>query len=342
LTAGALPGFSALAFVRRVGYTGSSSVREVVHVRRCPPPSLPEESGLPPLDAEGLLKLYREMVLIRRVEELAAKALHDAKDSSGFLPPLHRAGSLSPMGAIQEMRQDDYLVTTYREHGRRSWPKACLRQRRAWPSSSARSTGCSSLGLGGSMHMFDARRELLGRPRHRRRLTCSLANGVGRRSSRSSAVKDRVCDVLLRRRRRRTIGRVPRRPSRSRPALEAARSCSCARTTCTRWARPIDSARLTQTGASARNGVGYNIRASVCSSGASTFAHVAGACQSADCASTPEGNGPVMSWKFITYRHRGHSMSDPGEVPHAKGELEEHKKLRLRCASRVTPCSRWR
>ena len=36
-------------------------------------PDLPKESGLPPLDADGLLHLYREMYIIRRVEELAAK-----------------------------------------------------------------------------------------------------------------------------------------------------------------------------------------------------------------------------------------------------------------------------
>ena len=51
--------------------------------------NLPEESGLGPADKDELLKLYREMLLIRRVEELAAKAYTQRK-ISWILPPLHR------------------------------------------------------------------------------------------------------------------------------------------------------------------------------------------------------------------------------------------------------------
>ena len=43
------------------------------------PPPLPEKSGLPAVDAETLLGMYREMLRIRRIEELAAKAYTQRK-----------------------------------------------------------------------------------------------------------------------------------------------------------------------------------------------------------------------------------------------------------------------
>ena len=43
------------------------------------PPELPARSSLPDLDRADLLALYRQMVLIRRVEELAAKAYTQRK-----------------------------------------------------------------------------------------------------------------------------------------------------------------------------------------------------------------------------------------------------------------------
>ena len=41
--------------------------------------TLPEDSGLGACNGEELLNLYREMLLIRRVEELAAKAYTSEK-----------------------------------------------------------------------------------------------------------------------------------------------------------------------------------------------------------------------------------------------------------------------
>ena len=66
-------------------------------------------------DAEVHLELYRQMLLIRRVEEEAARAYAQGK-IGGFLH-LYIGQEAVAVGAIAALRPDDYVVTTYREHG---------------------------------------------------------------------------------------------------------------------------------------------------------------------------------------------------------------------------------
>ena len=64
------------------------------------------------------------------------------------------------------LRPDDYVITTYRDHGqalaRGMTPRALMAEL------FGRQDGCAR-GKGGSMHMFDTQHELPRRPRHRRR-----------------------------------------------------------------------------------------------------------------------------------------------------------------------------
>lgn len=108
-------------------------------------------------DAErGKAILYR-MLLIRRFEERAGEMYARAK-IGGFLH-LCIGEEATVVGTSAAMRQADYLISTYREHGqvlaRGTPPNAVMAEL------FGRETGVSK-GRGGSMHMFDAERRFMG------------------------------------------------------------------------------------------------------------------------------------------------------------------------------------
>jgi pyruvate dehydrogenase E1 component alpha subunit len=106
---------------------------------------------------DSLLDLYRQMLLIRRFEEAAAKAYSQGK-IGGFLH-LYIGQEASAVGALAATRPTDYIVGTYRDHGialaRGMSARACMAEL------FGKVTGCSK-GLGGSMHFFDAERRMMG------------------------------------------------------------------------------------------------------------------------------------------------------------------------------------
>jgi pyruvate dehydrogenase E1 component alpha subunit len=113
-------------------------------------------TALPKSD-ELYLELYRQMVTIRRFEEEAARAYAQGK-IGGFLH-LYIGQEPIAVGASSVMRPDDYLLTTYRDHGmalaRGMSPRAAMAEL------FGKVTGCSK-GLGGSMHFFDVEHNMLG------------------------------------------------------------------------------------------------------------------------------------------------------------------------------------
>jgi pyruvate dehydrogenase E1 component alpha subunit len=103
------------------------------------------------------LDLYRQMVLVRRFEEEAARAYSQGK-IGGFLH-LYIGQEPVAVGANAALRPDDYMITTYRDHGvalaRGMTPRAAMAEL------FGKVTGCSK-GLGGSMHFFDKEHNMLG------------------------------------------------------------------------------------------------------------------------------------------------------------------------------------
>jgi pyruvate dehydrogenase E1 component alpha subunit len=97
------------------------------------------------------------MFLIRRIEEESARGYAEGK-IGGFLH-LYIGQEAVGVGAISALRPDDYVMTTYRDHGiaiaKGMPPRALLAEL------FGKSTGCSK-GLGGSMHMFDKEHNMLG------------------------------------------------------------------------------------------------------------------------------------------------------------------------------------
>jgi pyruvate dehydrogenase E1 component alpha subunit len=106
---------------------------------------------------DHLAFLYRQMFLIRRLEEEAARAYASGK-IGGFLH-LYIGQEAVGVGAIAALRPEDYVVTTYRDHGiaiaKGMSPNALMAE--LW----GKATGCSK-GLGGSMHLFDREHNMLG------------------------------------------------------------------------------------------------------------------------------------------------------------------------------------
>jgi pyruvate dehydrogenase E1 component alpha subunit len=107
--------------------------------------------------ADHLRDLYREMLRIRRLEEEAARAYATGK-IGGFLH-LYIGQEAVAVGACAALQKDDYVVTTYRDHGI-ALAKG-MSARRLMAELYGKKTGCSQ-GLGGSMHLFDAANRMLG------------------------------------------------------------------------------------------------------------------------------------------------------------------------------------
>ncbi|MDP9033515.1 MAG: pyruvate dehydrogenase (acetyl-transferring) E1 component subunit alpha [Myxococcota bacterium] len=109
------------------------------------------------VEVEHLTRLYREMLLIRRVEEESARAYAEGK-IGGFLH-LYIGQEAVGVGALAALHRDDYVVTTYRDHGIALAKGMSARSLLA--ELFGKVTGCSR-GLGGSMHMFDKEHHMLG------------------------------------------------------------------------------------------------------------------------------------------------------------------------------------
>ncbi|QXJ20609.1 pyruvate dehydrogenase (acetyl-transferring) E1 component subunit alpha [Actinomadura graeca] len=115
------------------------------------------KAAVPPDDAAALVGHYRQMLLIRRFEERAARAYTEAK--IGGYCHLNLGEEATVVGLMAALRPTDYLFTNYREHGY-AIAKG-IGADRVMAELYGRSTGVSK-GWGGSMHLFDAEARLLG------------------------------------------------------------------------------------------------------------------------------------------------------------------------------------
>jgi pyruvate dehydrogenase E1 component subunit alpha len=108
-------------------------------------------------DAATCYELLARMALIRRFEEEAGRQYQRAK-AGGFLH-LAIGEEATIVGAVAAMRDEDYLIGTYRTHGhaiaRGADPKRVMAEL------FGRVDGTSG-GRGGSMHIFDAENRFMG------------------------------------------------------------------------------------------------------------------------------------------------------------------------------------
>lgn len=103
------------------------------------------------------LELYRKMYLIRRFEESCGEN-YSRGLIRGFLH-LYTGEEAIAVGSISALREDDFVVTHYRDHGhaiaRGLDPSALMAEL------FGKRTGVSK-GKGGSMHLFDAKKNFMG------------------------------------------------------------------------------------------------------------------------------------------------------------------------------------
>lgn len=117
-------------------------------------PQAPEGEGIPETLAtakhDATLRMFREMLRIRRFEEVAARAYTRGK-ISGFLH-LYIGQEAIAVGCSEAMKEGDRIVATYRDHGfalaRGCDANACMAEMMG------KATGLVG-GVGGSMHFFD-------------------------------------------------------------------------------------------------------------------------------------------------------------------------------------------
>ena len=104
-----------------------------------------------------LLKIYRDMVLIREFEERTAEMYSRGK-VTGFCH-LYTGEEAVAVGAMSALHPDDYVISSYRDHGhcliKGTSPKEVMAEL------FGRATGTCK-GKGGSMHLFDPKTNFLG------------------------------------------------------------------------------------------------------------------------------------------------------------------------------------
>lgn len=114
-------------------------------------------ASLDPARTDFYRQLLRDMLLIRRFEEKAGEAY--ALGQIGGFCHLYIGQEAVAVGAIAALREDDYVTTSYREHGHAL--TRGMSARSVMAELFGKATGCSK-GKGGSMHLFDAERRFLG------------------------------------------------------------------------------------------------------------------------------------------------------------------------------------
>jgi pyruvate dehydrogenase E1 component alpha subunit len=100
----------------------------------------------------------RQMMLIRRFEERAEMLYQKGNKIGGFF---HQYSGQEPVavGSIGVLRENDYVITAYRDHGHAL--ARGMSARAAMAELLGKAAGCSK-GKGGSMHFFDVEKGFLG------------------------------------------------------------------------------------------------------------------------------------------------------------------------------------
>ncbi|KAJ8747183.1 hypothetical protein K2173_012407 [Erythroxylum novogranatense] len=116
-----------------------------------------KSSSSPLITKEEGLELYEDMVLGRAFEDMCAQMYYRGK-MFGFVH-LYNGQEAVSTGFIKLLRQDDYVVSTYRDHVH-ALSKG-VSARAVMSELFGKTTGCCR-GQGGSMHMFSKEHNVLG------------------------------------------------------------------------------------------------------------------------------------------------------------------------------------
>lgn len=261
---------------------------------------------MPPSN-DTLVTMYRKMVLMRRFEEKAGQA-YGQKKIQGFCH-LYTGQEAVAVGAIEALRPDDYMMTGYRDHAhplaRGAHPGMIMAEL------FAKSSGYSK-GKGGSMHLFDVEHHWYGgygivggqiplaagmafasRYRNEDRVTvCSFGEAASNQGSFHETFNMAVKWKL--------------------PVIYVCEN--------NRYGMGTEISRVSGQPAIHKRAAAYNMRGEAFDGMDAVASYEAFADAAAYCR---KGSGPVLL-EAMTYRFRGHSMSDAATY-RTKEEVEEFK-----------------
>src|SRR6266545_96416 len=130
---------------------------EIARPRRAVPPRRCGVTAMQPGEQRDEVEMLSLMLLIRRFEERASQQ-YQAQKIGGFCH-LYIGQEAVVTGALAAVREDDYVITAYRDHAhalaRGTSADACMAEL------FGKQTGCSQ-GLGGSMHFFNRKNHMYG------------------------------------------------------------------------------------------------------------------------------------------------------------------------------------
>lgn len=261
------------------------------------------------LGRNKLIGMYHTMILIRRFEETAAK-MYSMQKIGGFLH-LYIGQEAVAVGSLAAIREDDYIITAYRDHGhalaRGTDSKLLMAEL------FGKYTGTSK-GKGGSMHFFDVSRNMLG---GHAIVGAQVPLGTGIAFKIKYRKEDRVCLTYM--------GDAAMNQGAFHESLNLA----------SLWKLPVVYVvennmygmgtavdRASAVTELYKRGCSYGIEGMV-ADGMNVFAVYDAVKEAAKKAR--ELSLPTLL-EVRTYRYRGHSMSDPDSVYRTKQEVEEEKR----------------
>ncbi len=255
---------------------------------------------------EEMKKLYREMLLIRRFEEKAGQ-LYGMGLIGGFCHLyIGQEAVVTGINSVQETQ--DSVITTYRDHAHML---ACGMEARGIMAELTGREGGYSRGKGGSMHMFSKEKLFFG---GHGIVGASTSIGTGLGFSHKYREDNGVCIAYM-----------------GDGSANQGQVAECYNMAAL-WKLPvlyvIENNKYGMGTSTARHaagqlyarGAGYGIPGEQVD-GMDVFAVQAAARQALDYVRS--GNGPYIL-EVMTYRYRGHSMSDPANY-RTKDEVEERK-----------------
>lgn len=270
------------------------------------PKGEPKGNNAPDQSPEELKKLYREMLLIRRFEEKAGQ-LYGMGLIGGFCH-LYIGQEAVVTGITSVQEEQDTVVTTYRDHAHML---ACgMDPKGIMAELTGRVTGYSR-GKGGSMHMFSLEKNFFG---GHGIVGASTSIGTGLGFAHKYKGDGGVAVTYM-----------------GDGAANQGQTAECYNMAAL-WDLPIlfviennqygmgTSVKRSSAGELYRRGEGYGIPGEQVD-GMDLFAVQAAARQALDYVRS--GNGPYIL-EVMTYRYRGHSMSDPAKY-RTKEELTDYK-----------------
>jgi len=273
-------------------------------------PNLKSVSNVSPQpDADSMKKLYRDMLLIRRFEEKAGQ-LYGMGMIGGFCH-LYIGQEAVVTGITSVQEEGDTVITTYRDHGHML---ACGMEARGVMAELTGRSGGYSRGKGGSMHMFSYEKNFFGGHGIVGAST-SLGTGLGfyHKYSNDGGV---------------AVAYMGDGSANQGQVAECYNMAAL-------WKLPVlyiiennqygmgTSVKRSSAGQLYQRGSGYGIPGEQVD-GMDVFTVQAAARQAMDYVRS--GNGPYIL-EVLTYRFRGHSMSDPAKY-RTKEEVDSMKENR--------------